>query len=148
MEVKCIDADNSFGLLSKGVIYKVHKTLYDYYIIIDNGGCFTSWPTDRFEIVTPFQNFKVKCINSSGQYCFLTLGKIYEVCGESVSKNDYLLVGEALGWMKSRFEKVDDNSVSSTTGSAAPINDHVCPTCKNDKCSLAEVTCWKCGNPL
>lgn len=28
------------------------------------------------------------------------------------------------------------------------INDHICPTCQNDKCSKTEVTCWKCGNPL
>lgn len=26
------------------------------------------------------------------------------------------------------------------------INDHVCPSCKNDKCSKAEKSCWKCGN--
>lgn len=31
---------------------------------------------------------------------------------------------------------------------SAPINDHICPTCKNDRCSLPEVTCWKCGGKL
>ena len=30
----------------------------------------------------------------------------------------------------------------------AAINDHVCPTCQNDKCSKSEKVCWKCGNPL
>lgn len=28
----------------------------------------------------------------------------------------------------------------------AVINDHVCPACKNDKCSKTEKSCWKCGN--
>lgn len=32
--------------------------------------------------------------------------------------------------------------------SSVPINDHICPSCKNDKCSKTEVTCWKCGGKL
>jgi hypothetical protein len=28
------------------------------------------------------------------------------------------------------------------------INDHTCPTCKNDRCSRNERTCWRCGNKL
>lgn len=28
------------------------------------------------------------------------------------------------------------------------VNDHVCPTCHNNKCSLTEINCWLCGNPL
>lgn len=30
----------------------------------------------------------------------------------------------------------------------AAVNDHVCPTCRNDRCSKIEKTCWKCGSPL
>jgi hypothetical protein len=30
----------------------------------------------------------------------------------------------------------------------APINDHVCPTCRNDRCSKTEKSCWKCGGKL
>ena len=29
-----------------------------------------------------------------------------------------------------------------------PINDYVCPTCRNDKCSKSEKICWCCGNKL
>jgi hypothetical protein len=28
------------------------------------------------------------------------------------------------------------------------INDHTCPTCRNDRCSKSEKTCWKCGYAL
>lgn len=28
------------------------------------------------------------------------------------------------------------------------INDFICKTCKNDRCSQSEKTCWKCGNLL
>jgi hypothetical protein len=28
------------------------------------------------------------------------------------------------------------------------VNDHTCPTCKNDRCSKSEKSCWKCGNQL
>jgi hypothetical protein len=27
------------------------------------------------------------------------------------------------------------------------INDHVCPTCNNDRLSKTEKSCWRCGNP-
>lgn len=29
-----------------------------------------------------------------------------------------------------------------------PVNDHVCPTCNNERCSKQEKTCWKCGSNL
>ena len=28
------------------------------------------------------------------------------------------------------------------------INNHVCPTCKNERCNKAEKSCWLCGNLL
>jgi hypothetical protein len=28
------------------------------------------------------------------------------------------------------------------------VNDHTCPTCKNDRCSKTEKSCWKCGSNL
>lgn len=31
---------------------------------------------------------------------------------------------------------------------APAVNDHVCPTCKNTRCSKTEKTCWRCGNNL
>src|SRR5271165_2392511 len=30
----------------------------------------------------------------------------------------------------------------------AAKNDHVCPSCKNDRCSKTEKSCWKCGAVL
>lgn len=32
--------------------------------------------------------------------------------------------------------------------SSMAINDHTCPTCKNNRCSKTEKSCWKCGNKL
>lgn len=37
------------------------------------------------------------------------------------------------------------NQTESVTVAA---NDHVCPSCKNDRVSKAERTCWKCGSSL
>jgi hypothetical protein len=28
------------------------------------------------------------------------------------------------------------------------VNDHICPTCGNDRVSKNENSCWKCGNSL
>ncbi len=36
----------------------------------------------------------------------------------------------------------------SPNGAKPAINDHVCPGCKNDRCSKTERICWKCGEPL
>lgn len=30
----------------------------------------------------------------------------------------------------------------------ALVNNYTCPTCQNDKCSVTEDKCWRCGNPL
>jgi hypothetical protein len=39
------------------------------------------------------------------------------------------------------------NQVKDNVGT--PINDHVCPTCRNDRCSKnTETHCWRCGNKL
>jgi hypothetical protein len=32
--------------------------------------------------------------------------------------------------------------------SSVPTNDYTCPTCKNDRCSKTEKSCWKCGSKL
>lgn len=50
----------------------------------------------------------------------------------------------------------DPGSFTIITGTPTPtdvatvvaINDHVCPTCKNDRCSRSEKNCWKCGGVL
>ncbi len=40
-------------------------------------------------------------------------------------------------------------TVSSNTAINAPaINNHTCPTCRNDRCSKTEKSCWKCGSKL
>lgn len=31
---------------------------------------------------------------------------------------------------------------------APAINNHICPTCKNNRCSKSESICWRCGNKL
>ncbi len=35
--------------------------------------------------------------------------------------------------------------VSTTMGA---VNDHVCATCGNDRCSRTERSCWRCGAPI
>jgi hypothetical protein len=43
-------------------------------------------------------------------------------------------------------ENATCNIIDGNLGSA--INDHVCPSCQNKRCSKSEKTCWRCGNPL
>ena len=38
------------------------------------------------------------------------------------------------------------NAVKANVG--APINDHVCPHCRNDRVSKVEASCWRCGGKL
>lgn len=30
----------------------------------------------------------------------------------------------------------------------AAVNDHVCPSCNNNRCSKSEKSCWRCGSSL
>jgi hypothetical protein len=145
MEVKCIDASGAGAYLTQGKIYTVQQEFKTQYTIYDNSNFLSTYDADRFEVVSSFQNFKVRCIDNAGELCTLILGRIYEVEGESVSGDDYKLVGWGLSWNKRRFEKVDDNSI---TGPIPLVNDRICPTCKNDRCSRTEKACWKCGNSL
>jgi hypothetical protein len=51
------------------------------------------------------------------------------------------------------YEVVGDIVMGSVTSKvksepAVAVNDHTCPTCKNNRCSRSEVNCWKCGNKL
>lgn len=45
----------------------------------------------------------------------------------------------------SRGSSSDDTLSLPTT---AAVNDHTCPSCGNNRCSKAEVKCWKCGGVL
>ena len=38
------------------------------------------------------------------------------------------------------------NSIPENSG--VPMNDHICPSCGNAKCSKQEIKCWRCGNKL
>ena len=51
-------------------------------------------------------------------------------------------------WGKASSFTVVDGETAATSASGTPVNDHVCPTCQNNKCSKSEKLCWKCGNPL
>lgn len=42
------------------------------------------------------------------------------------------------------FEKY----ISNNSSTQVAVNDHVCPTCKNDRVSKTEASCWKCGGKL
>ncbi len=35
-----------------------------------------------------------------------------------------------------------------STAVVATVNDFTCPTCRNDRCSRSEKSCWKCGGAL
>lgn len=37
---------------------------------------------------------------------------------------------------------------SSVNANSVAVNDHTCPSCRNDKCSKTEKSCWKCGGDL
>lgn len=63
---------------------------------------------------------KVKCINAKTEFPDeppLVEGQIYEVKGENYTKNDWVLVGQTMSWLKTRFVVVDDS----------PIQESECP---------------------
>ncbi len=39
-------------------------------------------------------------------------------------------------------------STSPNVNLSVAVNDYVCPTCKNDRCSKREKICWRCGHNL
>lgn len=43
-------------------------------------------------------------------------------------------------------EEAVDVPIHNSTATA--VNDHVCPTCQNDRCNKQEKFCWKCGSTL
>ena len=54
-------------------------------------------------------------------------------------------------WLADRFilsESANIEATQSTSTVSSAVNDHVCLSCGNTKCSKTENTCWKCGNPL
>lgn len=51
-------------------------------------------------------------------------------------------IGMGMSWLEKK------SIISNTSNPSAAINDHVCPTCKNNRCSKTEKKCWLCGNPL
>jgi hypothetical protein len=44
--------------------------------------------------------------------------------------------------------RLESAKTSAPVSNQSVVNDHTCPTCKNDRCSKSEKTCWKCGNKL
>lgn len=43
--------------------------------------------------------------------------------------------------------QVFDNR-KNVSGIESPINNCICPTCQNSRCSTSESVCWLCGNSL
>lgn len=39
-------------------------------------------------------------------------------------------------------------AVKAPSPMASVVNNHVCPTCKNNRCSRSERICWRCGGAL
>lgn len=45
-------------------------------------------------------------------------------------------------------EAFQETSSIANTAPSDMINDHICPSCKNNRCNKSEKTCWRCGNSL
>src|ERR1700723_4317223 len=102
---------------------------------------------------------KVRCINILSRDYSLVVGEIYTVmaCGMllnthtiQVAYSDGNIVSrsDTHHWYVSRFEAVSSGSVVQPSIPTVAVNDHVCPSCQNNRVSRSEKTCWKCGNPL
>jgi hypothetical protein len=104
--------------------------------------------------------FHAKCINSTvepGHHP--QLGQVYPIVRAYDSAGELMydflgLDGHTYkGWFQSRFKQVGGEAVQSTNCSVVStpgiaVNDHVCGTCGNARCSKAEKSCWRCGNSL
>ena len=98
---------------------------------------------------------KVKCIDDSMCSITINFGSIYTVADIRPDTGDwFVLLEERVGsWMRAdRFELAtaisERVSKDIVIDSAIAINDCTCPTCKNDRCSSTEKTCWRCGGNL
>ena len=160
MKVKCIDVASSYGCSI--LVNSIYEVIGESHCKQDwvLAGERMTWNKRRFKFVFPFT---VKCINTTG--AALALGNTYSVCGESSdSNNTYWIFAGAIpavfaashtnipgtAWAKDRFEFVFENAQNkaSLMEQSIAINDHVCPTCKNKRCSKSELVCWRCGNKL
>jgi hypothetical protein len=160
MRVRCKDDSPGNGPreLVKGKVYEVDTPLPGFsgtYRLV--GFSNYNWSIRCFDIMpdatTPMP-FWVECINIDGLLPDeLTLGQKYQVTmlmsvggGAFV----YYLRGNTdtyYGEHRFRMLSTTTDTASAVVGGAA-VNDHVCPSCKNHRCSRSEKLCWKCGDPL
>lgn len=62
------------------------------------------------------------------------------------SGNIFMIVGSPFYFHRNWLYVLDVRSP--IQANSMPVNDHICPTCKNDRCSKTEKSCWRCGNSL
>lgn len=58
------------------------------------------------------------------------------------------LLNRISGGLKNSNYEVRSLNYQQKVDSGVAVNDAICPTCKNDRVSSKEKSCWKCGNPL
>jgi hypothetical protein len=88
-------------------------------------------------------------IYSDGHEAWYFEGKLHRTDGPAIIYSNgyefWYLYGKELThekWL------VAITSIISIVSSSMPTNDYTCPSCKNDRCSKTEKSCWKCGNKL
>jgi hypothetical protein len=91
-------------------------------------------------------------IHSDGSKLWYFENRIHRTDGPAVINSD----GSEYWWLNDKHLTHHDwlVAVASTisiipvVSSSIAVNDHTCPTCKNDHCSKTEKSCWKCGSNL
>lgn len=111
-----------------------------------------SWNKSRFEDVVAAEeitSFQVEYIDNLHSE-ILIVGSIYTVVHQT--DKYYYLKGLSYfngiwygGIKKKRFVRLDQPLLDNPT---VAVNNHICPSCKNDRCSKSEKSCWKCGGVL
>lgn len=102
---------------------------------------------DRVKAIDNFNSDFLK-----GELATVVTGSVYsnglmEIVPDKVS----ILISvfpDEIELISSSKDEVKAEIIIAKSNNLAVVNDYICPTCKNNRCSKSEKTCWKCGNPL
>ncbi len=133
IEVRCIDADDTNGVLELGKVYTVDPSRPAgdaNWCLVEQPGTI-SWSRKRFERLG--HQLYVKCIDASNSGGSLVQDKLYSFDRASDNKTDFYVGGVAQSWSKKRFDVLvvkDDQAMKKTPTEGAATGDttNIVPT--------------------
>lgn len=73
-------------------------------------------------------------------------GDSYFTSSQEFINQGFVKTAKYGNWCECELTNVQTNIINMTANQI--INDYICPTCKNNRCSKSEKLCWRCGEKL